>query len=927
MFRRTVLHQSLQIAFIGTAALCCVEGFAQTAPAQPQELQRVEVTGSNIKRINAETVAPVEVITREQLQRSGQSTLADALRSLPANTGGSFGESFSNSFAPGAAGISLRGLGQKTTLVLLNGRRVTGYGFAQNLQDTFVDLNSIPASAVERVEILKDGASAIYGSDAIAGVVNIILRRDYKGFEASVGAGHTQGGGEKSFNLIGGFGDLASDRYNVFGVLDYFKRDFLAAADTKFGASRDFRSYAGGRNFTSLTGGGTWRQYSANGRTATNNYKAISGCTGNVLTGPQAVEAGLINLSPPPAQSQAAYNTAVAMAAATNTFCSHDFNDQFSALPGTERVGVLGRVTYDLSSTVQLYGEVGLSRNKTFQTFQAASPVSTGLSPTAAGLRPFPYTVNFQPGVAGNPFATNLARYVGVLNDIGTRDNDITSDSIRVLGGGKYSFAGWELDSGLTYSKNKVSSLNRNRISLVGTSSLFGIPTTSQPPIPTSTSSTYNLDIPSSNTQAVRDSFVVNFPRTSTSELTSLDTKATTELTSLTLPGGPVGVAIGAEFRSEKLNDTPDPLATSGGVLGQGITATTGSRRSFAVYTELALPITKQLEAQVAARYDKYSDYGSSTTPKVGLKWTPADFIALRANYGKGFRAPTLPEISPSVATFFQNVIDPEDGVTRQISGVFAGNPSLQAEKSTSTSLGLVLEPAKNVNISVDYYRIDWRNVVASNSFQKIIDESCPQGTPCPSTAQVIRDPSTNQVVSILSNYKNLSSRVTSGFDIDGRITIPTADIGRFGARLNLNYINSFKEDGVEFVGTNGGTNTIPRVKAAVSLDWDMGPWSLTGRGNYTHSVIQQLLPASYTTVFDPRFQNGTYPDRVGSYTTVDLFARYSFTKNFTASVSVVNVLDKTPPYDPGFSSTSLYDFSLHDVRGRRFNVVLNYKM
>jgi iron complex outermembrane receptor protein len=116
-------------------------------------------------------------------------------------------------------------------------------------------------------------------------------------------------------------------------------------------------------------------------------------------------------------------------------------------------------------------------------------------------------------------------------------------------------------------------------------------------------------------------------------------------------------------------------------------------------------------------------------------------------------------------------------------------------------------------------------------------------------------------------------------------------------------------------------------VKAAVSLDWDMGPWSLTGRGNYTHSVIQQLLPASYTTVFDPRFQNGTYPDRVGSYTTVDLFARYSFTKNFTASVSVVNVLDKTPPYDPGFSSTSLYDFSLHDVRGRRFNVVLNYKM
>ena len=167
-------------------------GVALSAVAQQQQstqLQRVEVTGTNIKRIDAETVAPVEVITREQIARTGQPTVADVLRNLPANSGGSFGESFGNSFAPGAAGISLRGLGQKTTLVLLNGRRVAGYGFAQNLQDSFVDLNAIPSSAVERVEILKDGASAIYGSDAIAGVVNIILRRDFSGVEASLSGG------------------------------------------------------------------------------------------------------------------------------------------------------------------------------------------------------------------------------------------------------------------------------------------------------------------------------------------------------------------------------------------------------------------------------------------------------------------------------------------------------------------------------------------------------------------------------------------------------------------------------------------------------------------------------------------------------------------------------------------------------------------
>ena len=178
------------------------------------------------------------------------------LKTIPANTGGSFGESFSNSFAPGAAGISLRGLGQKSTLVLLNGRRVAGYGFAQNLQDTFVDLNSIPTSAVERIEILKDGASAIYGSDAIAGVVNIILRRDYKGIEASGDVGYFEGANDYRASIIAGFGDLGSQKFNVFGMLDYYKRDEILLSDTKFAEDRDYRGEEGGRNFQSLTAGG-----------------------------------------------------------------------------------------------------------------------------------------------------------------------------------------------------------------------------------------------------------------------------------------------------------------------------------------------------------------------------------------------------------------------------------------------------------------------------------------------------------------------------------------------------------------------------------------------------------------------------------------------------------------------------------------------
>ena len=621
----------------------CAGGFAVGAVAQQQQaqtLQRVEITGSNIKRINAETVAPVEVITREQIERSGQPTIADVLRNIPANTG-SFGESFSNSFAPGAAGISLRGLGQKTTLVLINGRRMTGYGFAQNLQDSFVDLNAIPSSAVDRVEILKDGASAIYGSDAIAGVVNVILRKDFKGLELNVRGGAFEGKNDYAANISGGIGDLGADKFNVFGVLDFYKRDLLLQKDVEYTKSRDFRGQPGGRNFESLTGGGTWRQLTATGG-LTNNYRAIAGCNGTVLTGPQAVDRGLIQ----PTAANAA------LAAATNTFCTRDFNDQFTALPGTERIGFLGRGTYELSPTMTAYAEVGLSRTKTFQTFQAPFFAgTTGLQQTVAGLRPFVYNINFAPGVAGNPFST-AARYNGVQQDMGTRDNDITSDSVRVLAGLKYTLGNWDFDSGVTFSKNEVEAMNLNRISLNGTSAVFGVSPNPQPPVPTSVSSSYNLNNPSLNTDAVRNSFRVNFPRNSKSELFAFDTKASTEL-GIALPGGNVGLALGVEFREEKLNDRPDPLAQSGQILGQGITATNGKRNSTALFAELGLPITKQIEGQLALRTDRYSDYGSSTTPKLGIKYTPNDMIAIRANWGKGFRAPTLPEISPSVATFF----------------------------------------------------------------------------------------------------------------------------------------------------------------------------------------------------------------------------------------------------------------------------------
>ena len=888
-------------AILGAAISVSLLMVSSVSAQQPQKVEKIEVTGSNIKRVDVETVAPVEIITREQIERSGVPTVAEVIRNIPSAATGSFNESFSNSFAPGASGVSLRGLGQKTTLVLINGRRTAGYGFAQNIADTFVDLNSIPTAAVERIEILKDGASAIYGSDAIAGVVNVILRNDFHGAEAGANAGRSEGKNEYRANATFGIGDLAKDGYNTFGVVDYYKRGEILQSDTKFLRTRDMRGYAGGRNFQSLTAGGTWRQLTAtNG--LTNFHRATTDCRFNVITGQQALDQGLIGAISSPGFNQPG-----------NTFCSEDQNIALSALPGSERVGFLGRYTKVFSNTATGYLDLGLGRSKTDQTF--TDPFFQSSVLPAGASRPYAYNINFAPGAAGNPFPTN-ARYVGSLQDMGTRNSEITSDTYRILGGLKYTWGTWDLDSGIGWSKSKVDSAGINRLSVRGVSAAFSVPSTIQPPVPLSTGATYNLDRWTTNTDAVRNSIRLNPTRRSESELKFVDTKASTELWQMA--GGAAGLALGGEFRRESLNDHPDASASAGDILGQGITATDARRDNTALYAELGLPFTKRIEGQVAARYDHYSDYGNSTTPKLGLKFHPIDTLLLRANWGRGFRAPTLVENSPSIATFFTQINDPVFNAARNVSGAFAGNKNLKPEKSTSATFGIVWEPVRELSLGVNYYMIDWKNIVIRNCCQRIVNAGDP--------ARVIRDPLTNEIVAVLGGYENQAETKTRGVDFDARYAFKTS-VGKLITRANFTYIDSFKEDGVEVVGSNLGRNTLPRTKGLVGLDWDYQAFSVTTNLNYTHTYYQTALTGSFFTPQDARFQNGVYPEKVRHYLTLDLFGRYTINKNLTISASLLNAENKTPPYDPGFSTTNLYDFSLFDIRGRQFRLGFTYKM
>ena len=345
------------------------------------------------------------------------------------------------------------------------------------------------------------------------------------------------------------------------------------------------------------------------------------------------------------------------------------------------------------------------------------------------------------------------------MNDFGTRDTNVKADAYRVVAGVKYSLGTWDLDSAAGWSKSDVKQESKILFTS-GVIAAMGIPTTLQPPTPTVTNSQYNVNTPSVNSPALRASMFGTNDRTSESEMKFIDTKATTEIGNL--PGGPIGLALGIEFRKESIQDIPTQLAATGGILGQGSTFVDGSRDNLALYGELALPLTRQVEAQLALRYDDYSDFGSALTPKIGFKWKPSPEFLFRANWGRGFKAPSLPEITPSSAFFFTTIEDPAlPGVLSQIAGSVNANPNLQPEKSRSTTLGMVFEPNRDFSASIDWYSIKWSNQVAFEDFQVIANN--------PADPRAFRDPVSGVILSIAGGYINLGEVETKGFDVDVR--------------------------------------------------------------------------------------------------------------------------------------------------------------
>lgn len=870
-----------------TALALCIGALAAGASAQ-QTLEKVEVTGSRIKRIDVESASPVQVITRDQIDRSGARSVSELLTRVPASNVGSFNENAVASFTPGAAGVSLRGLGAQATLILINGRRVAPFGFAQGGQTTFVDVNSIPLGAIERVEILLDGASAIYGSDAIGGVLNVILRKDFTGVEIGAHAGTSayRDANTGDINLLAGKGSLASDGYNVFANLMHEGQRPVKANQRDMTRSSDFRRFGllDQRSSYSYPG----NLYAATGVAGGAFLGAMPGCT-------PLNEAG----------------------AATNGRCVYEGTDHQDIIAKASRDTLFVAGTASLGGGYELFGDAVIGRTK----YAAESPSYSSSTYFSTGTLP----EAFIPLPAGHP-QNSTGNTVGLryrFMDI-PHTTEVQSDTQRVVFGVRNrDLAGWDLESGVLYSHSKTK---------VTTNGLLNDEVLLNEVLDPATGLARNTFIfgnPGANDPGLISRLYPTLRDVGTTSTASIDVRGTREL--FQLPAGALQLAVGAEFRSEKYTSTPDALTASGALSVLGASSAQGSRNISAVYAELSVPILKNLEASVAGRYDRYSDFGGTTNPKIGLKYKVLPNLALRATYAEGFRAPAITETTQTPSRgFYSGIRDPQNCPIPDVNNpncdlsveAFSGaNPALQPERSKSMTAGLVFEPTDNLSIAFDLYKIKRRNEIAA------IDPDYLLAHEGEFPGYVVRA-ADGTIDHLNLQYTNLGSTRIWGYDIDVKTSFNLGEVGKVTINATYDalphyYVANVKDaPEVDYAGTYQQPKE--RWKLAVGLD--RGPWRGNVTVNYSGGYLRAFTPADLSCPYDETGTNRPELCSVKPAVTADVFVGYKGFKNWDLTLSVKNVFNAQAPLDERMASRyTLFNSQFANQEGRYFTLGAKY--
>jgi iron complex outermembrane receptor protein len=890
---------------------------AQHAVAQEQaqtdepKMHRVEITGSSIKRIDSETALPVQTITREDIEKMGATTAAELVKNISANTAPlADGQSISDgtSGQRGFNGANLRGIGVSSTLILLNGRRLAN--FAAPGDNAGVDLNNIPAGAIQRVEVLKDGASAIYGTDAIGGVINFITRKDYTGVDlAASGEGTQHGGaGKKTATISAGAGNLSTDRFNVFGVLDVQQLDRLRSGQRSFIADRALA--------TTLPA-----------QMSSNTFPAnidISSAQRNALIGAGLLPAGStvsrVNPSAPNCNPPATVYAAKGPGGKAG--CSYDYMEDTEIYPDSRKIGFVGRATFQLDPDNQLFAELVQTQARTKYVL---SPNPVRIRNLPVSILPAAYrTALSSPGL---PATFSGVRYR--MEEAGNRSNEVTSTGQRLVLGATGTLAGWDYDAALSRAENRAIDTYMNGYVLYDKFEA-GV-----------RSGIINPFGPSS--QAGRDlinSIKINDDaRNGKGVSTSLDGKMSRALAALS--GGDLALAIGGELRHEHQLFTPSELLKSNNIAGdrdstipagQPIDVETAddTRKAASVFTELVAPFTKELEMQFALRFDHYSEVGNTTNPKIGLRWQPVQALLLRASAGTGFRAPSLSDLKrPTIFGTTAGILtDPQcvkqegsiDTCTDQWNVERRSNPDLKPEKSRQFTLGAVFEPAKGASLSIDYWNIEKKDVISTLGEQVIIEN------PAAYNGKYIERDEDGFISNILLMKENQGRLKTNGFDIGADWRSERGAWGRFGVSLSgtlvLRYDRQFgpQEPYRSNLGVFLNDEVIQKWRHRVNFEWDNGPVSLTLANQYSSGYTDQ------NTTYDPYTDTLLPPNRVKAYSLWDLTGSWAITKQLKLRAGILNLFDKDPPFsNQEYYFLAGYDPSYTDPRGRNAFVSVNY--
>ncbi len=833
------------------------------------EAERVIVTGSNIPTAEEVGPNPVLNINRDLIDKAGERNAETLIRNLPvANANGVPTSNNNTGFTPGASSVSLRGFDPSATLVLVDGRRVAPYPVGQGGTQAFIDLNSIPRAAIDSIEILKDGASTTYGADAVAGVVNIKLRHDYRGAESTVEYGNTldKDGGQFSADLLFGVGD---DKTQVVGVINYYHQNSIANRDRAFTSSPPFLSTNSSPFNLELS------------------KAAIAAAGGTVLPGDSPVQ---FAHSPDFSNGLAPASDYVYFpqrgSPGTSLF---NFNQFALALPSSERYGGFVNAEHKwFGEQVVIYGDMFYENVKTHNelapiatgAFQTAGQVTLAIpphSPNPAGTTPFGGPTYTETGVTPgafnpfNPFEQIISGDTHArLAEFGNRIlNNETDAFLATLGvkGDKLFDGNWGYDAGFRYSQTRNSTINQfvsatrfNRI-LNAADPIFD--PTSPDYIGTTTPynpfGDYRNPIPSNS--ATIDFATVHPHEIDTSKLMTLDLNVyTTQL--FKLPAGGVGFAFGGQFRRESTSLEPDETLLSGDELGVGKASTVhAGRKDYAFYAETSVPIFspensvfgfRALEFTAAGRFEAFKNNDTNViVPKIGLRWQPFDeTLTIRSTWGEGFREPSLFELYQSPTFALSATNDPLTGHQERETPVrFSGNPNLQPEDARSLSAGFVWTPrlVEGLTVSVDFWGIERTGVVEPPTANQVLAREA-AGSLLP--GEVVNRGENGFISSIFFTFQNAGQERARGIDFGLQYQRQTP-YGTFTSLTQATYVDSFRialtqgDPALEAIrqdSTGVSDDAWLQWKGISRLDWTWKGIDIVGTCRYTDGFHEILF-------------------------------------------------------------------------------------